>query len=479
MTTQGIDYGALAQALLARMGGGGREKAFPSSTPTDVYAYGPGGLFSPCGLRREVFNAMGLPARGLAARLPAQTSMEVNPLVALITGVDNSDGDEADGVCDDPPTAGLLRACVTTFTFGRLSRQSRVFDLDRFGKYNNRGEFRDLRFIGGLQDSGSPLAPTVPGNQGAAAAIRTELAKGMWELGVAFLRDFGRLTYSANPANNTAGGGYKEFKGLDLLINDGYVDVVDGETTCEAVDSVIADFEGDNITGNPDKTVSTIVSTWHELMIRASIMGLDPVKWVISMRPELFYELTAVWPCAYATSGCITPTGATLTISADEQIRMRDQMRVGNYLLIDGQQVEVITDPSILQTRPDAEDEPMTFESDIYFVPLTILGGMPVTFWEFVDYDAPGGAIEAAQVLSPNSMFQTSDGGRFLWHRKPANNFCVQVLAKTEPRLMLLTPHLAARITDVQYTTARVYRAAYPDEPGYANGGVTDRLDLL
>lgn len=109
----------------------------------------------------------------------------------------------------------------------------------------------------------------------------------------------------------------------------------------------------------------------------------------------------------------------------------------------------------------------------MYFVPLTVLGGTPTTFMEYLDYSAPNGALEAARALAPEGSYSISDNGRFMWHKKPPQNFCVQMLAKSQPRLMLLTPHLAARLTNVQYTPVQHQRDPFTDGTYFVNGGQT------
>jgi hypothetical protein len=145
--------------------------------------------------------------------------------------------------------------------------------------------------------------------------------------------------------------------------------------------------------------------------------------------------------------------------------------REGQYLLIDGQRVPVIIDDGIVETALEGS----SFSSTIYFVPLTVLGGTPVTFLENINYDAPNGAMEAARAMAPADSYYTSDAGRFLWHKKPPTNFCVQMLAKTEPRILLLTPHVAARMTNVKYTPLAHERDWEPDASFYVDGGRTAR----
>lgn len=471
-----IDYNALADALVSKAAGQAqRLKALPSSTPTTTYGHGQGGLFSAPGLSKQVFSAMILPQAGLASLLPVRSSRETNPLYGIITGQTATTGTEPVGVCDDPPVAGLTKLCTHTFVFGRQSRMSRVFDIDRAGLITNRGEFTDLQVLGGPDPDRQPFIPTIA-NADLRNAVNTEAEKALREMAVAWSRDFAKEFYTGNPANNTSGGGRKYYYGLDSLINTGYRDAETG-VACAAADSTVRSFGNLDLAANGGTLVRTITNIYRNLRIIAKRAGLDPVEWAISMPWAMFYELTEVWPCSYLTYRCSVTGNNQVGAGASDLITMRDDMRgdifnnTGQYLLIDGQKVRVVLD--------DAIDEPGvgagTFRSSIYFVPLRVLGNTPVTFWEHVDYDMPGGAMDMARVMAPDGQFATSDGGRFLWHRKPANNFCVQMLAKTEPRLLLLTPFLAARLTNVQYTPIAHERSGFTDSAYFVNGGSTDR----
>lgn len=476
MTTN-IDYKQLAAALLAEQGatnGGQRYKAV-SSTPSATYGHGRGGLFSTPGLSRPLFSAMVLPKQGLADVLPAYPTNETDPLFGIITGVTSSSGSEPTGVCDDPPTSGLMKLCMHSFVLGRFSRQTKVYDLDRIGKITNRGEFTDFQIFGDpFASDGGQGVPTLPGfNAGQAANF--EVAKALFELGTAWSRDFARVTYTGSPTNNTANGGYAEFYGLDTLINTGYRDALTG-VACPAADSLIRSFGSLNVSGNETAIVRELTFIMRNLKFLARKTGLDPVKWVISMTFGLFYALTDLWPCSYLSYRCNVASGSTQFISSGEAERMRDEMRAdlynytGQYLLIDGQKIPVIIDDAITETQPVGG----TFESDIYIVPLTVMDRMPVTYWQYINYDhtgAPGGAAEAANAFAAPGTFYTTDNGRFFWAKKPPTSWCVQLMAKTEPRLLLLTPYLAARLTDVRYTPLIHERDWVVDASYYANGG--------
>ena len=484
-----IDYGMLAQALLAQMAGGAsvRSKAV-SSTPTGTYGHGPGGLFSFPGLSRPVFSAMVLPRLGLQSRLPVRPSMDANPLYGIFTGVTATTGSEPTGVCDDPPTAGLSKLCTHSFVFGRQSRQTPVIQIDRAGLWTNRGEFGDLQFMGNpwAGNAGdNPNVPTVPGlGQGTDGVLNNEAKKKLFELAVAWSRDFGRVLYTGNPTNNTSGGGYKEFYGLDILINTGYKDAENAQL-CPAADSIVRSFGNLDIATNGAALVRNVTNMYRNLRYIASHAGLDPVKWTICMRWSMFYEITEVWPCAYLSYRCTNlQTGSTNFIDSAEAIKLRDDMRgdvysrSGQYLLIDGERVEVTIDDAIAETNNtnQAGVPAGSFRSAMYFVPLTVLGGTPVAYLEYLNFDAPGAAIEVARQFAPGDSYFTSDNGRFLWHKKPPTNWCVQLMAQTQPRLLLLTPHLAARLTGIQYTPVQHEREPFTDAAYFVNGGRTDRI---
>jgi hypothetical protein len=131
--------------------------------------------------------------------------------------------------------------------------------------------------------------------------------------------------------------------------------------------------------------------------------------------------------------------------------------------------VPVILDDAVAETDVGSG----VFGASIYFVPLRVLGNTPVTFLEYFNYETPGGMMEAARTFAPDGAFYTSDSGRFAWHRKPPTNWCVQLMAKTETRLILETPYLAARLTGVRWTPVQ-HEASWDTASAYfADGGQT------
>ncbi len=457
--TQAIDYQQLAGAMMSQMVT--TTKALPTA-PNAKYLRGPTGLFNSPGLDRQVFSALSLPNGGLSTRLPVKTTNLFNPLYGLITGIGDDSGAEADGVCDDGKQTGFLYGCNISAPLGRVVRTSMVYDVDRLGLFN-RGETPDLQLVGGVSGSGQ-LLPAMGTNQ---QALQSDMRAAMFLMGVSYLRKMSALTFVGNPANNTANSGYKEFRGLDILINTSYVDV-ETSTACPAADSKVTTFNA-IITASPSATLVAFTNMMRHLERRAVLSGLDPTTFAIVMRAEAFYELTEVWPCAYSTYRCSTGIFTTSDVRQTDSaglIAMRDNMRNGLYLLIDGKQVEVIIDDSILQTEFVANT---TYESDVYFVPLTVAGGIDVLYWETLNYTAT-----LAQMNMGGNDYYVSDGGRFLWTTEKYN-YCRKVTAKLESRMILRTPHLAGRIDGVRYTPTMILPSPIIGEDGYVNGGVQVR----
>jgi hypothetical protein len=479
---QVIDYEQLAAKMIKQFSGGQAgtrlKHTSPGSTPTVYYGHGDGGLFSYPGLSQNLFSAMILPKIGLQSRLPVSFNNETNPLFGIITGVTATTGSEPTGVCDDPPSAGLTKLCMHSFVYGRFSRQTRVFDIDRVGQVTNRGEFFDFNVFGDpFQGAGNnPNLPLLPAGANLQSAARNEIGKSIFELGVSWSRDFAKVTYTGNPTNNTAGGGYKEFYGLDVLINTGYRDAETG-VACPAADSIVRSFGGLKAEDNMVALIRQITNIYRNLRHLAVRAGLAPAQIQLTMTYNLFYQITEGWPCSYLSYRCIPQSGTTQFVDSGAAERMRDDMRgdlenyTGQYLLIDGQRISVIVDDAIDET----ENQDGTFTSDIYFVPLTVMGGRPVTYWEHFNYESPNGPMEMARVFAPSDSYFTSDGGRFLWHKKPPTNLCVQLVSYMIPRLMLLTPYLAARLTDVKCEPLEHERSPFTDSAYFVDGGRTDR----
>lgn len=441
--------------------------------------HGPSGVFGHPGIERDVF-ATRVKPRGLLSILPARGTMVENPVVAYLTGFTDDDaGSEKSAVCDTPISAGEIKSCLQGAMFGRYERKTDVLELNAVGRQTNRGEFFDLRLVNDpILDQGLSVPGNVPRDAGAVLA-REVLARWL-TLGVSFERLLGPQVYTGSPVNNTVGGGYEEFHGLETLVGTGKIDVITS-TACAALDSYIDNWNYARLDVNGALMVEKLTFMWRYINDIASRTGLDPAQFVLVMRRNLFHELSDIWPCAYGTYRCVTGNVddvgiARVLVDGMAQRQMADDLRNGQYLLIDGVKVPVVVDDFIPEdtNTNNANVTSGCFSSDIYLLPLSVRGGILSLFWEYVDYQSAAGAMQA--VVDGRLSEYWTDGGRFLWTLR-RTGWCVEWWAKTEPRLRLLTPHLAGRIRNVMYCPIRHYREDEPSSSYFADGGVTTRTN--
>lgn len=453
-----------------------------SGTPQGPMMHGPEGLWGVMGVERQIISTH-VHGPSLAARLPAVASSAIYPYFGYLTGFQDTTGDDADwdSSCEDPPTAGAMKNCFQTAQFGQIARQTREVDISRIGELINRGEVTDLVIVNDpVYDQMANIAPTVPGQPN----LRREVLVRMMELGVSFQRAMAPLVFTGDPANNQ-GTGYQEWPGLDVLITTAHEDAFTGQQ-CPSLDSTIVDMAYADASDPDAGYVNTLTYAMYYLERLARQTNLDPVEFAFVMRPELFYEITANWPCTYLTYRCIFGADADqarLNIDAAEVIRMRDAMRNGEYLIIGSKRYEVILD-GYMHEQTEAEissgggtptADSTCFASDVYIVPLRVAGNILSLYWEYFNFDMAMQA--AADMRMANGPFWSTDGGRWLWNWKLHVNTCIQAIARIRPRILLRTPQLAMRLQNVMYCHGTQFnvRDVLPGDSFFVNGGVTGR----
>lgn len=443
-----------------------------SGTPISVgYVHGPNGNFTWPGVDPVVFHTT-IGSRGIIGQLPTRSSVYQFPTYQTITGVTADVGSEKTNVCDDAPVAGLIKGCMVSSVFGRYERSTHEVEINRLGQRNDRADPMDLRIVGTpMAQSGlfaGPNAdPRAPGN-----LLGSEMAHLLWQRNVSMHRLLSKQLWRGNPANNTAGGGYKEMTGIASLVTTGYKDAQTG-ATCAALDSIVHNmaYRRLDASGSGDAYLDIITYIFMVLENLADDTGVSPVRWVMAMRPELFQELVNVWVCAYLTYRCAVDGNERLNIDGAEQVRMRNEMLQGKYLLVGGRRVEVVLDQGIAFTSntTNASVTSGCFASDIYILPMSVVGGESVMFLEYFDQ----GNADIREALGEGGILGRVEGP-FLTVMKQ-KNFCVQWQTKIEPRLVLRTPWLAARIQNVQYCPTMNARQPFPEDPYHKNGGLTSR----
>lgn len=446
------------------------------------YGHGPG-VFTPP-MDPNVLNAMQLPRQGLLDLLPEYPTDLETPLYGIISGQSAStDSTPPADDCGTWGSSGYTAICRQYQVLGTQGITSQPVNLNRMGRYVDRADFHDYQLIGNpLDNSITPdLNQQLPGAGTPNDFLNYEVAKIIRELEIEDKRRFAPDLWTANPA--TAADAYHTawFRGMQLQVNTGYQDAIAG-TACNIVDSTIIPFASNPAGNNVATTaqagsdlVRIIAEVVFTLEQRATEAGLDPVEWKFVMTREAFRAVTEVWPCSYLTNRCLTASSSNPNVvMASDQLAMREEMRSGRFLWVDAKQIPVIIDNTLPQTQASGAAGAGTFTSDIWYLPFTVRGNFPVLYRTFFNYRGPGAASDAIQKFGPLMYGSSvSPNGKYLFSMDKSYD-CFRMKVTSRPGLVLRTPYLAARITNVAYKTLMVTPSWNPSAPSYyLNGGVS------
>jgi hypothetical protein len=305
-----------------------------------------------------------------------------------------------------------------------------------------------------------------PGNINSEQAKNIITMAEMLIMGANFERELGKDLWQGVVANGT-------FPGLDSQIATGQRDAETG-TLCPALDSDVKDFNYNDVDGTTLDIVEYVSMLHWYLEYNAEQMKLSPVQWVFAMNKNLWYELTAVWACRYLSHRCSDFSGAQLvSVNDDTSVRLRDEMRAGKYLIVNGQKIPVIVDDGIYEynSTNSANVPAGYYASAIYLVPLTIANGFPVTYMEYVDYRQAAGDTA---FLQGKEEYWWTDNGRYSWAIEN-KKWCYMLAAKTEQRVILRAPQLAGKIQRVRYSPLQHLRDSDVNSSYNFDGGVSLR----
>jgi len=408
--------------------------------------------------------------QALVAMGHVQKSQLLNPVFEILTGQTESSGTEPTTPCsEDVPVPGDLKVCNQTWPFGEFTMKTKPIRVDNAGELINRSEILDLRLLNNPFAEANNIIPTGTNN-----LFRNKLTKAVVELTNDFSRRYARGFWTFSPVNTAASsGGYLEYNGMERIVNDSYQDVFTG-TACGAANSMIVAAPSGVMQNNAATYVQALVETYRAQKYLADQLLISDVQFAWVMRYQAFLSLTQIWPCAYETYRCFnaSPSGSSIVIdtSAADQNAMRNDMRNGTFLLIDGERVPVIID----NTMAEANIGGGNFQSDIYLVPLksATLGGQ-LLYVDYFDYRGPFGMQDIINQLGPQDEYRVSPDGRFAIHFLGGTSFCKQVEIRTRKRIILRAPFLAARIEDVTYAVYVHEREWEPGTSFYENGGAT------
>ena len=459
----------LTQLVEKTSNGNGLHTKAPANVGTYTELHGLGGIFSSPGMERDVITTHVRP-HGISTLLPKFATIYEDPTFGALTGYSDDEGDEPAQPCDDAPE-GFVKACNLTARFGRVQRDTRTIEMDKVMLRVNRGDFTDLRLVGEVLG----LTDLYPQGLNSDQVLNLVTMSEMVNAAVRFERKLCSHVWTGSPANNNPGGGYKEFPGLDNQIATGQVDA-DTNDACPSLDSDVKDFEYNDVCGTTQDIVEVMSALEYFIYTLADDTGMLPAEWVWVMRPQLWQELTACWPCKYNTNRC-TSIGGDHRVITDgrENVTDRDNMRRSMTIDVNGRNYRVVTDNCIYEqnaTNDSANLDPGEFASSIYFVPLRVTQNFPTTYMEYVDYRQ---AAADVALMRGREDFWT-DQGRYSWAVEQTK-WCYKFSLKGEFRIILRTPQLAGKIDNVQYVPLQHLRDPLPDNTHWIDGGVSIRSE--
>lgn len=465
------------------------EKHDPSGTAVGPYGHGPGGIFNIPGTQDRVVSAIMNPLSGVAAELPVynggigveqnQFGGEMQELQTVLTGVTTGNLDDFSNQpttdCADGPEGGLMKVCTFVNTYGRYRASTKEVSMFRAGMLASAIEPLTLQLM-----NAPALREGAIGNPSAGISVRNtllnELARRVYESVVSFQRMFSKRFWIGSPSNNS--GERRDIMGMDLHINEGtHVDYL-SSAVCTAADSDIKNFGYDNVNGTGRNIVEYIEMVDAYVMWNAEQQGLTPYEYRLAMRPEAFRQISAQWPVRAhidALLGVAQYTNISLNLGGNETLQERNRLRRERVLPVNGRDVRVILDDSIPESNITNNGNLTAgqYASDVYFVPWTVMGGVPATFWRYYNY-ANGQAEAIANFRGIQNPTFTTDNGLFRWYVNFKNG-CLKLNYEMAPKLVMLTPQLGARIKNVKYVPLQHFRSAYPDQGYFFNGGVTSQ----
>lgn len=452
-------------------------KATTATGSTHNLVHGPGSMFGQAqvGIEPEVISTM-MHWRGVADVLPTVGVRTRELLLPFITGVEPTSSTEPTTECANC-IAGETEACLQHYPLGKVCRQTQTMTPERIIERLNRGDI-DLTLLNDQLGSDSPWHPgdsfASLGQQGLMQVAAAWAL--MFELPPLFMAALSPMVYSGNPVNNS-GDGYREFRGLQLLVNTGFRDAI-ANVTCPALDSDVKNANYKDVASTAATTVYQLVEMAH-YYVRNNAEGqrLAPATWAVVMRPELWQVLSGYVPqqaILNTIANMTIPNNVTVNLDGQTIVNERNAMRNGKYIPLNGEMVPVIIDHGIPESNNanNANLNPGEYASDIYILPLTYLGNRPAMRVEYKDYRFIS-EVQATDDLI-GGLYSWSPDGRFSW-TWVKDGPCFLIRANIEPRIILRTPQLAARIQNVKYVPIQHLREPDPDGSYFYKGGVSTR----
>lgn len=435
--------------------------------------HGPGGLLNTAGLENPLLSTVVRPM-GLGPYLPAFPSTATQPYYGLITEIVSGGESEPDYICDPAPT-GDMKSGVLSTTFGRVQQATEDIDLGTITQTLNNADRTDLMMLGNLLDQ-ADAGSGFPSGINESNVLNNAIKAGMVTAAFTMALKLNIMLWEGDPAAATANGGHIPFNGLSKLVKTGYTDAQTANAIPPA-DSAVVDGAFTTIGVDAD-VVGTLrrVMQYLEHLADSTVGG---ATFAIVMRNNMWDAVSDVWHTEYQdeiTAQIGASTASRLVLDASQLVASRDALKTNQLLPINGRVYPVIIDSGIHEV--DSVEDAVNlsageYSSPIYVIPLTIGPGIPVTYWEYLDWTVTQALLNESGFA--NMINFVTDGARFVWTAQQTR-MCISLQMRTEPRVVLRTPQLAARIDDLIYVpTAPLFRQPHVGDAGYVAGGETTR----
>lgn len=459
-----------------------------SGTPIGPYSHNEGGTFNIPETNDGIFSTVQLPMPGALNTIPVMQSDPMAPAIpdgyggreaefdSLLTGVTEGAlddfGNQPTAECVDYPVGGLMKVCTILNTAGNWGGSTREVNLEKAGRLRDRLDPTALRLLNSprLQEIFGVPDNTPSG----AAAVTNEMSRRIWEAMVSFVRMTGERMWIGTPANNS--GQRRDIIGLDIHINENNKRDAFQQALCTAANSVVLDFGYDLVEGTGRNIVEYMEEAeWQAVEWNGMQYGLNPISGLIYMRPEVWRRIVEVWPVQkywQAFNEIAQFTNGRVTVNATDTQAARQSMRDSKIIPLNGRNYLVVLDDTMPQDTPNQTTQllPGQYASDIVFVPMTVMGSLPVTFINYFNQSA-GQQEDIARMAGGFTTF-TSDNGLFRWYIN-FDKGCLKLNFKWEPRLKCKTPMVGWRLTNVAVQPLLHQRSFDPNSPYHLNGGVT------
>lgn len=468
-----------------------QQKNDPPGTPVGPYNAGDNGIFFMPYSNNGLVSTLIMPRGGLIDSLPVLAtdpydtldsgvfgSREFNYdtiMTGLTEGAIETFANQPTGECAIGPLGGLVKLCTLINTLGRYRGSTREVALFRAGLAETRLDELAHRLLN-TAPAFRELFGTPDNMPEQNSIIMSEMSRRLFELLTSWRRYFAREIWIGSPVNNN--GEARQIVGLQTHINSGNKFDAFSGAQCIAADSIVMNFQFNAVEGGDARDIVEFLETAeYNNRINAERMGLGPVDGVIVMKESLFTQLTGALPIKQyqevmaALQNQNLSDNSRLMINATDAQRERNDMRTNLQIPINGRMFRVIIDDGIPEddSTTNANLAAGEFASDIYFVPFTVMGGMPATFFEFYNHNNAQ-AQGILQRVSGNQYTFVSDGGAFRWYVNFSNG-CMQLTFDFSPWLKCKFPMVGWRISNVKYTPTLRPREAFPDSDYFADGG--------